>query len=375
MVGDLGEPARRQKHTSILTVVLVTQVVIALLTATAVYVGWHHLDANLASGARIHHTRTKSVPQQDRTLPSEPLNVLVLGTDSRSGAGDKLDGEAGCDCSDTTILVHVSADRRSAYGVSIPRDALVKPVACTRDHEYLGTGLVEWNQAYSAGGPACVADQLEQDFHVYVDDYVVLDFNGFTSMVDAIGGVNVCIPFELDDPKYAKVDFKPGPSVHLDGTMALAYVRLRHVLAGTDIGRIRRQQTFVGAMVDELVSAGTLSRPDRLYRFADALTRSITTDPGIAHVDELISLAEQFRHIDVRHIRFITLPNQIYDVPTSDVRWGRVQVLPTAYRLMRLVGSDEPLGALAKGSVGAGHRHRPPSAAAKAAAAAAGVCA
>ena len=375
MVRDLGGRPRQQKRSSTVTVVVVTQLVIALLTATVVYVGWHHLDANLQAGARIHHAGTKSVPVKDRQLPTEPLNILVLGTDSRGGAGDRIDGEAGCNCSDTTILVHVSADRRSAYGVSIPRDALVKPVACTRGHEYLGTGLVEWNQAYSAGGPACVAAQLEHDFHVYVDDYVVLDFNGFKNMVDAIGGVNVCIPFELSDPTYAKVDFKPGPSVHLDGTAALAYVRLRHVLAGTDIGRIRRQQTFVSAMVDQLVSAGTLTRPDRLYRFADALTRSIQTDPQIAHVNDLISLAEQFRHIDVRHIRFVTLPNQIYDVPTTDVRWGRVQVLPAAYRLMKLVGRDEPLGALAKGSVQPGHRTGHASAAAKAAAAAAGVCA
>ena len=366
---------RRQRRSPLLTVVLVTQLVVALVTAAVVYVGWRRLDANLQAGASIHHTQAKSVPAKDRKLKAEPLNILVMGTDSRGGGGDRIDNQAGCDCSDTTILVHVAADRRSAYGVSIPRDALVKPVTCTRDHQYLGTGLVEWNQAYAAGGPACTADQLEQDFHVYVDDYVVLDFNGFTNMVNAIGGVNVCIPFELSDPTYAKVDFQPNPSAHLDGTAALAYVRLRHVLAGTDIGRIRRQQAFVSAMVDQLVSAGTLTRPDRLYRFADALTRSITTDPGLAHVDELITLAEQFRHIDVRHIRFITLPNQSYDVPMSDVRWGRVQVLPAAYRLMRLVGDDAPLGALAKDAVHAGKRPGHASAAAKAAAAAAGVCA
>lgn len=356
-------------------VVVVTQVVVALLTATAVYAGWRHLDANLRAGASIQHPREKPIPQRDRQVPNAPLNILVLGTDSRAGAGDSIDGEAGCNCSDTTILVHLSADRSSAYAVSIPRDALVKPVACTHDHQYLDTGLVEWNQAYSAGGAACTAQQLQQDFHVYVDDYVVIDFAGFRNMVNAIGGVNVCIPFELSDPTYAKVTFAPGSSVHLDGDRALAYVRLRHVLAGTDIGRIRRQQEFVAAMTDKLVSAGTLTRPDRLYRFADALTRSITTNPEIAHVRTLIDLARQFRGIDLHRIRFVTLPNRIYDVPRSDERWGRVEILPAAHRLMGMVARDLPLHAVTRGSVSAAHRRKHTSEEAKAEAAAAGVCA
>jgi LCP family protein required for cell wall assembly len=369
-------PAPRQRRgLRLATVVIVTELVVALVTGTVVYAGWRHLDGNIQAGPAIDHTSPKVKPKRDRQLSNEPLNILVLGTDSRAGAGDAIDGEKGCNCSDTTILVHLAADRRSAYAVSIPRDALVKPVDCTRDREYAGTGLVEWNSAYAAGGAACTAEQLEQDFHIYVDDYVVLDFNGFQNMVSAIGGVNVCIPFELSDPKYAKVTFEPGTSVHLDGARALAYVRLRYILSGSDIGRIRRQQVFISSMVDKLVSAQTLTRPDRLFRFADALTKSISTNPEIAHVRSLTDLAEQFRNIDLRHIRFVTLPNQIYDVPSTDVRWGRVQVLPAAYRLMRIVDRDQPLGVFTRGSLHAGHSSKPPSAPAKAAAAAAGVCA
>jgi LCP family protein required for cell wall assembly len=357
------------------TVVVVTQVVISLLTATAVYAAWRHLDANISAGQAIHHTQGKHLSKKDRQEDTEPLNILVLGTDSRAGTGDSIDNQKGCNCSDTTILVHLAADRQSAYAVSIPRDALVKPVACTRDHEYLDTGLVEWNQAYSAGGAACTAEQLQQDFHVFVDDYVVVDFSGFRTMVDAIGGVNVCIPFELSDPKHAKITFEPGRSVHLDGERALGYVRLRYVLAGTDLGRIERQQAFIAAMTDKLVSADTLTRPDRLFRFADALTKSITTNPEIAHVKALVDLAQQFRHIDLRHIRFVTVPNQIYDAPPGQPLYGRVQILPAAFRLMRIVDRDQPLGAFTRGSTHAGHSHGPPSEAAKARAAAAGVCA
>jgi LCP family protein required for cell wall assembly len=373
-----GAGERRRGSTggvSLPTVVVVTQVVIALLTATAVYAAWRHLDGNIQAGDVIAHRHGKRVPKKDEQVPTEPLNILVLGTDTRSGAGDAIDGEAGCNCSDTTMLVHLSADRSSAYAVSIPRDALVKPVACTRDHEYLDTGLVQWNQAYSAGGAACTAEQVERDFHVFVDDYVVVDFGGFKDMVDAIGGVNVCIPFELSDPKYAKITFEPGGSVHLDGERALGYVRLRYVLSGTDIGRIKRQQTFIAAMTDKLVSADTLTRPDRLFRFADGLTKSITTNPEIAHVKALVDLAGQFQHIDLRHIRFVTLPNQLYDAPAGQPLYGRVQVLPAAYRLMRIVDRDQSLGAFTRGSTHAGRSGKPPGEAAKAQAAAAGVCA
>jgi LCP family protein required for cell wall assembly len=366
---------QRSSTRRLVVVIVVTQVVVALVTATVVYAVWRHLDANLQAGDPISHTTPKKIPSKDQDAGGEPMNVLVLGSDTRSGSGDKIDGEAGCNCSDTTILLHVSADRKSAYGVSIPRDALVKPVACTRKVEYKDTGLVEWNAAYSAGGPACTAEQLQQDFHVFVDDYIVVDFGGFKNMVDAIGGVNVCIPFELSDPTHAKADFKPGSSVHLDGADALTYVRLRYVLTGSDIARIKRQQTFVSSLVDKLVSAGTLSRPDRLYHFADALTRSITTDPDLAHVKDLVGLARQFRHIDLTHIRFVTLPNQAYDVPQTDEHWGRVQILPTAYHLMRLVAGDEPLGAFAKGSVNAGGPPKHATQQAKDAAAAAGICA
>ena len=165
-----GEPARPAR---LFVVVVVTQMVVALLTATVVYAAWRHLDGNLTVGAKIPHASQKKPTGQGQS--NEPLNILVLGTDSRAGSGDAIDGEKGCNCSDTTILVHVAADRRSAYGISIPRDALVKPVACTRGREYEDTGLVEWNAAFSAGGASCTAEQLERDFHVFVDDYVVIE--------------------------------------------------------------------------------------------------------------------------------------------------------------------------------------------------------
>lgn len=357
-------PAHRlapEHRTRVILVIVISQLVLALVTATTVYAVWHHLDGNISAGGEIPTMAAghSSAPTPDE--PTTPLNILVLGTDTRSGSGDAVDSEKGCGCSDTTILFHVSADRQTAYGISIPRDALVKPVACTKDDHYHGpqgdTGLVEWNSAYSVGQAPCTAEQIQDDFGVKVDDYVVLDFEGFKQMVSDVDGVNICVPFELYDPKYAHVDIKPGPSVHLDGPTALKYVRLRHAydpvtgaykLDGTDPGRIKRQQAFISALLGKVTSADTLSRPDRLVKFANDLTGSITTNPEIAHVGPLIKLVEQFKSTDLRHIKFVTLPSQNYG-PGPYV--NRVQVLPAAYTLMKRVANDQSLGAFAKGSI------------------------
>jgi anionic cell wall polymer biosynthesis LytR-Cps2A-Psr (LCP) family protein len=174
-------------------------------------------------------------------------------------------------------------------------------------------------------------------------------------MVDAIGGVNVCVPFELSDPTYAKVTFEPGKSVHLNGTKALQYVRLRHVLDGSDIGRMKRQQAFISSMINKVVSAGTLTRPDRLVKFANALTGSVTASPNLASVKKLVKLAEQVKGIDLSHLQFITVPSQAYDVPRSDSRWGRVEILPAAKQLWKRVLNDKPLSkSLAAGAISAG---------------------
>src|SRR4051794_11945345 len=108
-----GAGERRRGSTgrvSLPTVVVVTQGVIALLTATAGYAAWRPPDGDIQAGGVIAHRHGKRVPKKDEQVPTEPLNILVLGTDTRSGAGDAIDGEAGCNCSDTTMLVHLSAD-------------------------------------------------------------------------------------------------------------------------------------------------------------------------------------------------------------------------------------------------------------------------
>jgi len=364
-----GRLEPHHKRTVLITVTI-TLVVLALVSGLGVFFLYRHLNGNIRQGDEIHH----EIAKNGTGAPSQPLNILVMGVDTRDCAGCHVDNQAGENGSDTTILVHIPANRKSAYAISIPRDALVKPVKCTADRHYLGTDMVQWNAAFSAGGPDCTAEQIEKNFGVYVDHYITVNFGGFKDMVDAIGGVNVCIPKPLDDDVKLHVHFDAGKSVHLDGRRALTYVRLRHVGDGTDISRIKRQQSFIAAMVKQVISAGTLTRPSRLYGFANALTKSIQTDPEIGSTGALVKLSESLRSTNLGHIKFITLPNQIYDVPQGDPDWGRVQILPSAYKLMKAVAEDRSVRRWTKGSLTAKGPKKHASQKTKDADEAAGIC-
>jgi LCP family protein required for cell wall assembly len=358
------DPMAPHHRRTVAVVIVSTLVVLAVVTGSLVTIFYRHLDASLRAGGEIKHQTHKT-----QSGPKTPLNLLVMGLDTRDCAGCHIDNEAGGDGSDTTILLHISADRQTVFGVSIPRDLLVKPTDCTADHHYIrygvDTGQVMWNAAYTAGGPECTAEQLEKNFGVFVDGYITINFGGFKDMVNAIGGVDVCLPFEMADTKYEKYTFEPGQSVHLNGATALKYTRLRHtddasVLDGSDTGRMKRQQYFISQMISKLKAKNTLTEPYKLVKFANALVGSMTASPEFASVSKLVDLASQLRHTDISNIRFITLPSTPYDVPQSDPRWGRVKLLPAAKKLWKHVKNDEPLSkSLSDKSISAGSSSSP----------------
>ena len=368
----MPRPASRQHRRTVLSVIVVTQVVVALLTGTTVAFAYRQLDGRISEGERIHHHNRKLPQTEDQ--PHEPLNILLMGDDTRSGPGNDIDNETGGGGSDTTILLHIAADRHSAYGISIPRDLLVDRPDCTVGGQTVPGAQDElWNQAYALGGPSCTVEQAESVFApLYIDDYLTIDFGGFKDMVDAIGGVDLCIPQDLDDPTYTHSHFDAGDSVHLDGTQALTYVRLRHVLDGTDIGRMKRQQAFIAALVNQVISADTLTRPDRLLGFANALTSSLQASPDLASAGALVKLASSLRDADLEHIKFVTMPNFLYAPGTTG--YPHVGLEPEYQKLIDRVVHDGPLGKGA-GVISAKGPKKHPSDATKDVAAAAGICA
>src|SRR3954452_18743916 len=242
--------------------------------------------------------------------PDKPLNILLLGSDTREGKGNHIGGETP-GLSDTAILLHISADRKLAYGVSLPRDAMVQRPDCERK-DGNGTdagGLSMFKAAYAVDGPACTINTVEQLTHIRVNHFVVIDFNGFRDMVDALGGVEVCVPKEVNDT--TGHIYLPAGTYNVKGQRALDYVRVRHDIGTAengDIGRMKRQQTFLASMANKVVSAGTLANPVRLVRFLDAATESLTTDTGLSSLNKLGSLAKSLKGIGLDHIQFLTVP-------------------------------------------------------------------
>lgn len=332
---------RVSKRHVVAKVVVATLVVLGMVTGLSVVFIARHLSDNLTV-LDISDQLTDRPDKARSTEPQEPLNILVMGSDTRDGDGNNIDGLTGDGArSDTTILMHLSADREHAYGVSIPRDSLVtRPDCKTKDGETIPGGEDEmWNTAFALSGPACTIQQFEQLTDVRVDHFVVVDFAGFKDMVDAIDGVEVCIPEDIEDPAHG-ISI-PAGTREIRGKEALNYVRARYTLGdGSDIGRIQRQQAFIAAMAAKVISGGTIARFDRLVGFLNAATKSLIVDPGLEDVFKIGRLGLGFKNIGLDNIKFVTVP-WAYD--TREGYEGRVVWLPEADKVWQRVLDDEPL--------------------------------
>ncbi|MCW2851681.1 MAG: yvhJ [Nocardioides sp.] len=329
----------RTHRRTVVRVVLVTHLVLALLTGVGVAVAYHQLNGNIEALPAIPDEvdRPDAVEVEG---PQQPINILVMGSDTRAGKGNQIDGESGKGGSDTTILLHISADRQDAYGVSLPRDALVDRPECVMPggKRIPGEKLAWFNDAFSVGGPLCTAQMVEKLTNIRIDHQVVVDFNGFKGMVDAVNGVEVCIPKDVDDDEH-DIHFDAGTQT-LTGRQALNYVRERYVLSVTgDIGRMKRQQAFIASMINKVVSGGTLSRPDRVYSFLDAATGSLQLDEELANLPALVDLAMDLRTTGLDDIKFVTVPFAEYEPDPNRLVWT-----DKAEDLWKRIRNDRPLG-------------------------------
>lgn len=319
--------------------VAISVAAVLVVALTAGFFVYRHLEGNITTldieDALGTDRPEKVIKEQE---PHQPLNILLLGSDTREGQGNQIGGETP-GLSDTTILLHISADRDRAYGVSLPRDAMVERPPCVRkDGQGMDPGgLSMFNAAYAVGGPACTVKTVEQLTDIRMDHFVVVDFNGFKHMVDALGGVPVCVPEEVNDT-IGNI-YLPAGSYEVQGQQALNYVRLRHGLSENgDIGRMKRQQAFLASMANKAISAGTLANPVRLYNFLDAATKSLTTDPGLDNLRDLAGLAKQLKDIGLDNIQFLTVPFESYEPDPNRLVWA-----PEAEQLWDKLRHDEPL--------------------------------
>lgn len=344
--GPVGEGPKRKgkaarRHT-VGKVLLASALTLAIITGLGVVFFYRHLNGNLnviETSELLGDDRPDKVKPQG---PQEPLNILVMGSDTRDCDGCALDNETGGDASDTTILMHLSADRERAYGISIPRDSLVDRPSCETEsgEDTAEAQDVMWNEAFSIGGPTCTATQFEALTGVYVDHLVVVNFAGFEDMVDAVDGVPVCIPEDIVDPEHG-INI-PAGNREISGREALNYVRARYTLGdGSDISRIKRQQAFVAAMAAKVISADTLARVDRLLKFLNATTKSLSVDEGLDSLVKIAKVGVTFNGIGLDNIQFLTVPNGYF--PSDSENAGRVFWEDSSKKLWKQIEADEPL--------------------------------
>lgn len=242
--------------------------------------------------------------------PTQPVNILVMGSDTRQGQGDGfgsaelIEGAR----SDTTLLVHLSADREDVTVVSIPRDLVVDVPSCTLPDGTTSPAYTDrFNSAFEVGGPECTIRTVTELTGLPVQHFVVVDFTAFEKTVDALGGVEVCLTRAVDDP-LSGLDLPAGIS-RVDGEQGLAFVRARSSLGdGSDLARIERQQAFLGSLVREATSRELLTDPIRLYRTLDAATESLSMDSGLAWLPQSAAMARSLAGISPSQVSFVTYP-------------------------------------------------------------------
>lgn len=234
-------------------------------------------------------------PQQKVAAGEEPaVNILVLGTDSRTSASDPSQWQEGAQRTDAIMIVQVSGDRKTVSVMSIPRDSWV---------EIPGYGQGKINAAYSYGGPSLTIHTVENLTGIHIDHFAVANFESFVALTDEIGGVRI----NLKTPQtLAGKELGAGAQV-LDGQQALAYTRERSSLPNGDFDRVKRQQTWMRSIVSRVLTNGTLSSPTALYSFLKTASRTVAVDESFT-LNQMQSLALETRHLHSNDIRFMTVP-------------------------------------------------------------------
>ncbi|MGW7368225.1 LCP family protein [Streptomyces sp. NPDC054841] len=297
------------------------------------------LDGNIGTDL----TAAEELERYERERPLHTVsgvrNILLIGSDTRAGSANRRYGHTEGQRSDTTILVHLAADRRSATAVSVPRDLMVDIPSCrTAGGTRSRPQFAQFNSAFAIGGAACSIRTVERLTGIRVDHHMVIDFHGFKDMVDAVDGVQVCLNEPINDPD-AHLRLKAGKQT-LNGEQALGFVRARKSLGnGSDTERMDRQQRFLGALFNKVQSNGVLLNPAKLYPVLDAATKAITADPGMDSLKDLYYLARSLRDVPSERVQFLTVPRRAY---TYDPNRDEL-VEPAASRLFKRLREDAPV--------------------------------
>jgi LCP family protein required for cell wall assembly len=318
--------------------------VLILGTAAAGYLYYRHLNGNIAKGKRNSGESgvEKAGPNADGQTP---LNILLLGSDSRNSKenvklGGSRDQVGAKPLADVQMLVHVSADRRSAAVVSIPRDTRVKIPECEdpdTGETYPETVNII-NSSLQRGGAGCTLATWQNLTGVYIDHWMMVDFGGVVKMADAVGGVEVCVEDNVWDRPLPGVPGGSGlkltaGSHKVKGKQALQWLRTRHAFE-SDLGRAKAQHMYMNSMIRTLKSQNAFTDSGRLTNLAEAATESLEVSEEIGTVKKLYDLGMKLKTVPTDRFTMTTMPtvpdpldaNHLVPKPTdADKVWSMIR--------------------------------------------------
>lgn len=305
-------------------------------------------------------------PDPNDPYAGKALNILVVGSDMRDAKNAAVAGAANGGGGDTTLLVHISGDRSWVEVVSIPRDSMVDLPACNLPDGSMSKPQThaQFNTAFSIGtdgfdptnateedmnqaleyGVSCTQTAVSALTRVPITNTVVLQMVGVIGVVDALGGVTMCLDEPVVGSKKESPDLNlPSGQVTLDGRTSLAFLRARHgkglgLEAGSDLTRITRQQAFIDNAMNQMLDGGILANVPQLYQMLGQALQSIRTDPALDSVTELGGLAFSLKGLDPNRIVFTELP--VVDDPKNPK--ARVVWTPAADEIWARMGADQP---------------------------------
>ncbi|MGW7338296.1 LCP family protein [Streptomyces sp. NPDC054808] len=310
---DRRRPAKKAKKKSRGKKILLwtggTMAFVVLAAATAGYLYLQHLNDNI-----------ESLPDDGASTggfrKDEAINILLIGTDKRTGSGNDGYGDKGsAGHADTTLLLHVSKDRSNATALSIPRDLIVDIPDCPTTQEdgstkvIPGSSGVRFNQSLGQSGrtPSCTMRTVTELTGVKPDNFMVADFNAVKTLSSAVGGVEVCLAKDINDPD-SHLNLPAGKHT-IEGEDALAFVRTRHSVGfGGDLSRIELQQQFLSSLMRKLKSNDTLTSPTKMVKLAEAGTKALTVDAKLDDIGKLKDLGLELGKLDTKNLTFATVP-------------------------------------------------------------------
>ncbi len=301
--------------------------IFALLVVVVLVLGiglYFYLDSKLTKANVL-------VDYSGRPAAGAGQNWLITGSDSRQGltkaqeaqlaTGHDISGQR----SDTIMLLHIPSGGGRAVLVSLPRDSYVA---------IPGNGSNKINAAFAFGGGKLLAETVQNDTGLHIDHYMSIGFGGLVNVVDAVGGVRMCLKSAMDDPA-AGLHLKAGCQT-LDGAQALGFVRSRHIFANQDLQRVQDQRLFLRALLSKMTSPGTLLNPFAAVPAGFGAAGSLTVDQG-THLYQLIEVAFALRNPETGTV---PISGSVFEPNAGDsLIWDKTKAL----ELFNAMKNDQPV--------------------------------